>query len=60
MKHHDHYHCDECAAEFANEQLLQQHRSERHQPDEAKQATPPHGDELKPRQNRVFTRSHRE
>ena len=56
MKHHDHFHCDECGAEFANEPDMDRHRQERHAPRENVSATPPHGDKLSPRENRVFTR----
>jgi hypothetical protein len=55
MKHHDHYHCDECGAQFATEPDMEQHRAERHKPRENGAATPPHGDKLA-REHRVFTR----
>ena len=56
MKHHDHYHCDECGAEFANEAEMESHRTAKHTAHESGSVTPPHGDKLQPRENRVFTR----
>ena len=56
MKHHDHYHCDECGAEFADELGMERHRTERHVPREQSSTTPPHGDKLRQPENRVFTR----
>ena len=60
MKHHDHYHCDECGAEFANEPDMEQHRAERHTTRDDGTATPPHGDKTRPRENRTFTRRYPE
>lgn len=56
MKHHDHYHCDECGAEFANEADVERHNAKAHQPRESGESTPPHGDKLRQRGGRVFTR----
>jgi hypothetical protein len=56
MKHHDHYHCDECGAEFASEPDMEQHVAMKHKPREEHTTTPPHGDKLRSREGRVFTR----
>jgi len=73
MKHHDHYHCDFCSAEFATEQEVDQHQREEHGQDAGAESGKAQGklradatrqadgdDNEPPRKGREFTRSHRE